>query len=166
MEREPVDLTALVADAIADTLAIEPDRPLTLDRADPVEVTGDLGKLRQAVGNLLVNVLHHTPPGTPASVRVIADGEHAVVEVADKGPGLTEEQRHLVFERFYRAERAHHASRGGTGLGLSIVAAVAAAHGGEVSVDSRLGEGATFRLRIPRTTPTPPSDVPPRPQVS
>lgn len=152
MERTLVDLSALVADAVADTRAIEPGRPLTLDCADRVLVLGDPSKLRQALGNLLVNVIHHTPAGTPASVRVKADGERAMVEVADQGPGLTEEQRQLVFERFYRVERAHHAHGGGTGLGLAIVAAVIAAHGGEVSVDSRPGQGATFRFQLPRTT--------------
>ncbi|WP_084963800.1 sensor histidine kinase [Thermoactinospora rubra] len=151
LERRPVALDALAADAVADTLAIEPDRPLTLACDGPVEVVGDAAKLRQAVGNLLVNVLHHTPRGTPATVRVTASGGRAVVEVADQGPGLTDEQRSLVFERFYRGDHGHgdRRAQGGAGLGLSIVAAVAAAHGGEASVSSAPGGGAAFRIILP-----------------
>ncbi|WP_197286897.1 sensor histidine kinase [Planomonospora sphaerica] len=157
LERAPVELASLVADAVADTLAIEPDRPLRAEHPGPVEVPGDAARIRQAVGNLLANVLAHTPPGTPAVVRVRRDGGEAVIEVADEGPGLTEEQRALVFERFYRVEHtrgADHARggdrrRGGAGLGLAIVAAVAAAHGGRAEADSGPGKGAVFRMTLP-----------------
>jgi two-component system OmpR family sensor kinase len=73
------------------------------------------------------------------------------VEVADRGPGLNEEQAERVFERFYRADssRSRSDDAGGTGLGLSIVAAIAAAHGGQATVRSTLGEGAVFRLELP-----------------
>jgi signal transduction histidine kinase len=158
LERDRVELTGLAADAVADTLAIEPDRPLTLEHDDlPVEVPGDQARLRQVVGNLLANVLAHTPPGTPATVRVATDGDDALIEVIDQGPGLTEEQRSLVFERFYRGDHGHGGGRqaGGAGLGLSIVAAVVAAHGGSVSADSPPGAGAVFRVRLPLTAAPP-----------
>ncbi|MFC4059904.1 sensor histidine kinase [Planomonospora corallina] len=151
LERAPVELTALVADAVADTLAIEPDRPLETEHPGPVEVPGDAARIRQAVGNLLANVLAHTPPGAPAVVRVRRAGGEAVIEVADTGPGLGEEQRTLVFERFYRAGggRGGERHQGGAGLGLAIVAAVAAAHGGRAEADSRPGGGAVFRMALP-----------------
>ncbi|WP_327586772.1 HAMP domain-containing histidine kinase [Nonomuraea sp. NBC_00507] len=155
LDRAPVELTELAADAVADTLAVDPDRPLSLDHDGPVWVTGDAAHLRQVMGNLLANVLHHTPAGTPAALRVgTADG-HALIEVADQGPGLDEEQAALVFQRFYREDHRHgnDTRRGGAGLGLSIVQAVVTAHGGEVSAHSRPGTGATFRVRLPLREP-------------
>ncbi|GGS53822.1 hypothetical protein GCM10010156_10700 [Planobispora rosea] len=155
LERAPVELTGLVADAVADARAVEPGRPISAEYGGPVEVPGDEARLRQVTGNLLANVLAHTPPGTPAAVRVLRAGEEAVIEVADEGPGLTEEQRRLVFERFYRVPRTagrareDDRGRGGAGLGLSIVAAVAAAHGGRAEADSRPGGGAVFRVTLP-----------------
>lgn len=108
-----MELTALAADAVADILAIEPLRPLSLECDGPVEVPGDAARIRQIVGNLLANVLSHTPEGTAAVVRIRVDDEHAVVEVADEGPGLTEEQGALVFERFHRAGHPREGARQG-----------------------------------------------------
>ncbi|MEU6998167.1 HAMP domain-containing sensor histidine kinase [Nonomuraea sp. NPDC046570] len=151
LDRAPVELTELAADAVADTLAIEPDRPLSLEHDGPAEVPGDAARLRQVLGNLLANVLDHTPSGTAATVRVGVAGGLAVIEVADEGPGMTDERAALVFERFYRGERRHGdgARHGGAGLGLSIVSAVVTAHGGDVSVTSAPGTGTTFRVRLP-----------------
>ncbi|MFC6929222.1 sensor histidine kinase [Actinomadura yumaensis] len=153
LERRPVDLAVLAADAVADAGAVEPGRPLTLDAAEPVIVSGDAERLRQVLANLLANVRRHTPAGTPAAVRAALDGDRAVIEVADQGPGLTEEQRAKVFERFYRADAARSRDHGGAGLGLSIVAAVAQAHGGTATVRSAPGEGAVFTVTLP-TAPT------------
>ena len=118
-------------------------------------MAGDEPRLRQVLTNLLDNALVHTPAGTPVTVRVARterDGRPwAVLEVADRGPGLTPEQRERVFERFYRTDTARSRARGGTGLGLSIVAAITAAHGGTVEVDSEPGAGATFRVLLPLT---------------
>ncbi|MDF5752871.1 HAMP domain-containing sensor histidine kinase [Spongiactinospora sp. TRM90649] len=158
LERAPVELTELAAEAVADTLAIDPGRPLSLDHEGPVVVPGDAARLRQAVGNLLANVLDHTPEGTGARVWVGVEDGHAVVEVADEGPGLTEEQAGLVFQRFYRAEHTVSVGgrrTGGAGLGLSIVAAIAAAHGGEVTARTGrdIRKGAVFRVRLPLSPP-------------
>ncbi|TDD13773.1 sensor histidine kinase [Nonomuraea diastatica] len=151
LDRAPVELTELAADAVADTLAVDPDRPLSLDHDGPVWVTGDAARLRQVLGNLLANVLHHTPDGTPAAVRVAAADGHALIEVADQGPGLDQEQAARVFQRFYRVDHRHgnETRRGGAGLGLPIVQAVVTAHGGKVSINSHPGVGATFRVRLP-----------------
>jgi two-component system, OmpR family, sensor kinase len=112
-------------------------------------VAGDERLLRQVVANLVTNARVHTGPSTPVHVRVAGDGDRAVLEVADEGPGLRADEAERVFERFYRADPARSRHRGGSGLGLAIVAASVEAHGGEVGVTSREGEGATFRVTLP-----------------
>lgn len=153
LTREPVDLLRLVADAVHDAGAVSPDRAITIDAAGserPV-VLGDDARLRQVFGNLVSNALTHTPSGTPVTLRLRTDHDRrqAVVEVVDAGPGLSSEQVGRVFERFYRADASRTRAQGGSGLGLSIVAALVAAHGGTVDVDSEPGRGATFRVRLP-----------------
>ena len=109
-------------------------------------VSGDEARLRQVIGNLVTNALTHTPPDTPVTGCGCApSGDHAVIEVADTGPGLTPEQAERVFERFYRADEARtrraDGQATGTGLGLAIVAALVAAHQGTVEVARQPGGG-------------------------
>src|SRR5204863_1377781 len=99
--------------------------------------------------NLLGNVRAHTPPQTPVRVSLSRRNRSAVIEVADSGPGMSDEQVERVFERFYRADPSRARTSGGVGLGLSIVAAVAEAHGGSVAAGSRRGQGSTFRIELP-----------------
>ena len=73
----------------------------------------------------------------------------AEITVVDNGPGMTPKQAAHVFERFYRTDTARDRARGGTGLGLSIAASLAAAHGGDITVDTKPGEGAAFHVRLP-----------------
>jgi two-component system, OmpR family, sensor kinase len=164
LERRPVDLLALAADAVNDARAVAPDRRIELltgghDGATgrPLVVLGDEARLRQVLANLMSNALAHTPAGTPVQVlartRPLDGAPRAVVEVVDRGPGLSAEQAERVFERFYRADPARSRSRGGAGLGLAIVAALVAAHGGVVEVDSAPGRGATFRVLLPLAAP-------------
>ena len=162
--RGAVDLGALARDAARDSQAAGPQWPVEVtvrvdqgsepvDRGSVprVEVCGDADRLRQVLANLLSNVRAHTPPGTPVSIIVRRVDDTAIVEVADAGPGLTEEQQAKVFERFYRADasRKRGDGAGGSGLGLSIVASVAQAHGGTAEVRSVPGGGAVFTVRLP-----------------
>jgi two-component system OmpR family sensor kinase len=150
---EPVDVLQLARDAAHDASAVAPDREVSVDVTGdgPPIVMGDDARLRQVFGNLVTNALTHTPAGGPIRVRVGADNASgmAAVEVIDTGPGLSAEQSARVFERFYRADASRTRAHGGTGLGLSIVAALVAAHGGRVEVDSEPGHGATFRVLLP-----------------
>ncbi len=148
-QRRPVDLTMLAADAIADARAVDPDRQITLASPGPVVASVDESQLRQVTANLLSNALTHTPAGTPVEVAVSAADGQVGLEVIDHGPGLPPEVSARAFERFYRSDPSRSRDSGGAGLGLSIVAAVAEAHGGSVSVASRPGEGAIFRVRLP-----------------
>ena len=156
--RAPVDLLALAVDAVHDARALDPGRPVELAAPpQPPVVLGDEARLRQVLVNLLGNALTHTPPGTPVTVR-LRPGPAAgtvLLEVADRGPGLTPEQASHVFERFYRGDTARTRTSGGTGLGLSIVAALAEAHGGRVGVTATPGGGATFLVELPLTPDTP-----------
>jgi two-component system OmpR family sensor kinase len=149
LEREPVDLTTVAADAVADARAANPDREISLEATAPVEVRGDEARLRQVAGNLLANALDHTPPGTAVTVRAAANGDHAVLEVADRGPGLSGEQAERAFEPFFRSDPSRDRTTGGAGLGLAIVAAIAKAHGGAVELRETPGGGATFEVSIP-----------------
>jgi two-component system, OmpR family, sensor kinase len=151
LERLPVDLGAVAAEAVEAARAVEPERPLELGIGvtDSVEVLGDQDRLRQVVDNLLANVRTHTPPRAPAEVRVWAEDGKAVVEVADRGPGLGAEQAEHVFERFYRVDSSRSRDAGGAGLGLSIVAAIAYAHRGRAGVRSLPGQGAVFQVELP-----------------
>lgn len=161
LEREPVRLDVLATDGMIDALAVEPERPITLDTV-PAVVEGDELQLRQVVANLITNARVHTPSGTAIHVRVAVDQRVARLEVADEGPGMAPEVLAHVFERFYRKDSARARTAGGSGLGLSIVDAVARAHGGRASATSAPGSGSRLVVELPEATHEPvtaPSDV-------
>jgi len=149
LQREPVDLEALVSDACADARVADPSRTITWHVGAPLFVTGDDMRLRQVLANLLRNAIVHTPSGTPIDVTLHPDDGRAVIEVIDHGSGVPPDQRERVFERFHRADPERSGDRGGSGLGLSIVAAVVAAHDGSVRALETPGGGATFRVDLP-----------------
>ncbi|HEY1734860.1 MAG TPA: HAMP domain-containing sensor histidine kinase, partial [Acidimicrobiales bacterium] len=153
MERQPVELFTLATEAVETATTVGPGWPVRLDADEPVEIVGDPAGLRQVLDNLLANVRAHTPEGTPVTVRVARQGDEAVVDVADRGPGMTDDQATHAFERFYRADPSRARVHGGTGLGLSIVAAIVAAHGGRVTAASAVGDGTTVTVRLPLDRP-------------
>ncbi|MEB4207748.1 HAMP domain-containing sensor histidine kinase [Mycobacterium sp. 94-17] len=158
LEYHRVDLLALASDAVHDGQAMDSGRTITMEVLDgpgTPEVLGDETRLRQVLSNLVANAVQHTPVSADVTVRVGTDGADAVLEVADEGPGMTEEDASRVFERFYRTDASRARASGGTGLGLSIVESLVRAHGGAVSVTTAPGEGCRFRVTLPRI-----SDVP------
>src|SRR3954454_669572 len=152
LRMESVDLLPIAADALHNAQAVQPDRNISLtilpDSEAPV-VEGDEARLRQVLGNLVSNALHYTPVDSPITVSVGTRGSEAVLEVSDTGPGLSDEQKARVFERFYRVDTARTRSTGGSGLGLSIVAALVAAHRGRVTATNTHPHGATFTVYLP-----------------
>ncbi|RFU37867.1 sensor histidine kinase [Actinomadura logoneensis] len=154
---EPVDLTRMVLDAVADARVAGPDHRWTMELPEePVTVRGDEHRLHQMLANLLANARTHTPAGTRVTVRLErprrAAGEGAVLEVEDDGPGVPADLRDEVFDRFVRGDRGRSRASGSTGLGLAIVAGVAAAHGGRAELDSAPGR-TVFRVTLPGRPP-------------
>jgi two-component system, OmpR family, sensor histidine kinase MprB len=143
--RDDVRLDEVVGEAVARAQRHAPGVRFAVDVA-PVVVRGDAERLGRAVSNLLDNAAKHSPEGGEVSVAA-RDG---VVEVRDHGPGVPDEDKPLIFDRFYRGATSR--GRPGSGLGLAIVRQVAEAHGGEVAVEDAPGGGAVFRLSLPAAT--------------
>ena len=150
--RETVPLSGVVneaaerVNAAAETLGI----PLRVAQVPPdLIVTCDRAQVVSAITNLLDNALKYSELGGNVELEVEDEGESVSVVVRDHGMGIPSRDLERIFERFYRVDRARSRTTGGTGLGLSIVRHVAQAHGGDVTVESREGEGSTFRFRLP-----------------
>ena len=153
VEHSPVDVTALLQEAfrMAQEQPGVAERHLNLSIPQapwPLpNIQGDADLLLLAVHNLLDNALKFSRPGDTLELRAREDGAEIVIEVADTGPGIPEEEQPHVWEELYRGE----AGRGvpGSGLGLALVRAIAERHNGRVNLRSRLGQGTVFSLRIP-----------------
>ena len=146
---EDVDLARLVRDSAAaadhgqDEVTVE-----AVVREPLPAVRGDRDRLRQVLVNLIDNAVKYSPPGDRVSVEAEQSDSRVVIEVRDRGPGISPEHQRLIFEKFGRANVAEHA-KPGTGLGLFIARSIAEAHGGALEVRSAPGRGATFRLSLP-----------------
>ena len=112
-------------------------------------VLGSARDLALMARNLVDNAVRYTPPGGRVDVSVTAEGNDVLVRVRDSGVGIPRRDLSRVFERFYRVDRARSRDTGGTGLGLAIVRHVAENHGGSATVQSELGAGSTFEVRLP-----------------
>jgi two-component system OmpR family sensor kinase len=149
LERESVDLSRVAVDAVSDAHVAGPDHQWELDLPEvPVMVSGDAARLHQVMTNLLANARVHTGAGTVVTTRLGADGTHAVLSVCDNGPGIPEQLRSEVFERFARGDTSRSRKGGSTGLGLAIVSAVVKAHHGTITLESAPGH-TDFTVRLP-----------------
>lgn len=141
-----IDLAEVLREVADDARALRPDSAVSLEVPDHLECEADEGRIRQILANLLSNVTEHTPEGTPVTLRLRTEDGNAVLEVADGGPGMSDEDLQRAIDRFYRGTRA---PGGGSGLGLAIVDAIAVAHGGDVGLESTPGAGTVVTVRIP-----------------
>ncbi len=153
--RQTVDLAGIVRETMEalGPLAHERAVGLRIDVPDGLtSVEADPDRLRQVVQNLVENALRHTPQGGEVRITLRAAQDGVNLAIADTGTGIGEDDLTHIFEHFYRADRSRARSSGGTGLGLAIVKSLVEAHGGRVTVESRLGTGTTFTVTLPAHT--------------
>ena len=150
-QKSTVDIIALLeiaADAFRERLA---SRGLTLNLAlaESASVFGDPDRLMQLFNNLLENSLRYTDSGGQVLIRTALDAQHIVLEFADSGPGVTDEQLARLCERFYRTEGSRNRASGGSGLGLAICANIVTAHGGQLNVGHSPFGGVSIKVELP-----------------
>ena len=154
LDCQKLDITRLVRDAcdIFQSPAEDKGLAMVCSLPEDISINGDMRLIQRMVANLLDNAIKYTPANGRIDVSVAA-GEDRLVQIAirDNGMGIGAKDREHIFERFYRCDPSR--SQAGTGLGLSFARAVARAHGGEIKVDSTLGEGSKFTVRLPENPP-------------
>ena len=151
-EKAPIDLREPVSAAVDQIVPTLDVHQLMLD-ADicdrPVPVFGDADKLERVVSNLLSNAAKFSQPGDKVRLRLAAVGDQAVLSVADSGVGIRAEDQPHLFTRFFRGEDASTRAIQGVGLGLPIAASIVEGHDGRIEVESKVGVGSTFVVRLP-----------------
>jgi len=131
--------------------------PLQVGEVADVSLRCDRRQVLSALTNLLDNAIKYSEPPSPVELAATSSDGMVTITITDHGLGIPSRDLERIFERFYRVDRARSRFTGGTGLGLAIVRHVAQAHGGDVTVQSREGEGSTFRLRLALSPNGPPT---------
>jgi two-component system phosphate regulon sensor histidine kinase PhoR len=148
---EPVDLNAVVQRAVDLLSAGAREKQVTIRvEGEPLpSLSGDADSIERMVLNLVDNAVKYNRPEGEVRLRLSQTDQHAVLEVSDTGIGIPQDSLPRLFERFYRVDKGRARDEGGTGLGLAIVKHVVQSHGGTVDVESRMGKGTTFRVKLP-----------------
>lgn len=148
---EEIALGPLMEEALLDLapLAAEKQVSLRLDGAGEIMVRGDGPLLARALGNLVENGIYYNRPAGEVVVTMLCERNWAVVTVTDTGVGIAPDERAHIFDCFYRVDSSRSLHKGGAGLGLSIVTHIVQLHDGQVYLDSTLGVGSTFTVRLP-----------------
>ena len=149
-----VRLDQLLEDIVREQQALADERQQQLELHESVmkaSIRADLNKLHRALTNLVVNALNYTPEGGTVRLTCHREKSHIMIEVQDNGIGIHEDDQQLIFERFYRADKARSSRTGGSGLGLPIAKRIIEAHGGEITVKSEPNHGSMFTVRLPAT---------------
>lgn len=148
---EPIELSVLAEHELEQLGPAARSKGMSIvDRVTKgIWVKGDDEQIGLMIRNLLENAVRYTPDGGTVALEVTTNDSAALIRVQDTGMGIPREAQGRVFERFFRVDRARARDRGGTGLGLAIVKHVAELHGGDVLVESELGEGSIFTVSLP-----------------
>lgn len=152
LRREPVELDTLLLEVHREMRPLAAGIQLRLGHEDQLTVVGDRDRIKQALLNLAVNAIQHTPQGGTVTLSLDQADGFARMSISDTGAGIDPADLPFIFDRFYRADQTRTRSSGGAGLGLAIVKWIAEAHGGNVTVTSELGQGSTFAFLLPMST--------------
>ncbi|WP_372729993.1 sensor histidine kinase [Nocardioides sp.] len=149
--RSPTDLSTLARESVgaAEPFATAGGIKLRLDTPDRLMARVDAPRIGQVLDNLISNAIKYSPSGGDVRVVLAVAGDEAEIEVSDSGIGIDALDHERLFTRFFRAADARARSIQGIGLGLSVLKAIVEAHGGRVEVESELGVGSVFRVRLP-----------------
>jgi two-component system, OmpR family, sensor kinase len=151
LRHEPIELDSLLLEVHRELRSLANGIHLRIGEIDQVIVHGDRDRIKQALLNLGINALQHTPAGGVVMLGLARQDDNAALTVADTGAGIAADDLPHIFERFYRADRARTRNSGGAGLGLAIVQWIAEAHGGRVTAETTSGYGSRFTLLLPLT---------------
>ena len=143
----PVEPCALAEDVAVSLRGSFPDHRVEVVCESERQVLGEERRLRQALMNLASNAAKYSPSATPVTIRIAGDSEHVRIAVEDEGPGIPDESKQAIFERFTRIGTS--SGRPGMGLGLYIVRTVAEGHEGRAYVEDRAGGGSRFVIELP-----------------
>jgi signal transduction histidine kinase len=151
---ETIDLNRLAEEALQSfsNLGFEKRLEENLHNDKPLNISADKDAVYQCIHNLIDNALKYSPDGSQVTVGSGKQDSEIFLRVSDCGPGIAPEERELIFEQFYRAKRSDDQGIQGAGIGLALVKKVMRAHGGKVTLESRVGEGSTFKLTFPEVT--------------
>jgi signal transduction histidine kinase len=153
LRREHVDLRSVAENVIEDLVNThlgEGREVVLLTRPEHPRTWGDPTALQQVLGNLVENALKYSTDGTKVVVSVTETPTESILQVSDEGQGISPEQIRTIFDRFRQADATPARGSGGFGLGLYIVKNLVATHRGDVEVESEVGKGSTFRVRLPK----------------
>jgi signal transduction histidine kinase len=151
LRREPADLCQLIREIVElyQYVAEEKQVAVHTELPAPCEVSVDRTRIRQVFANLLDNAVKYTPAGGRVTIHVRDEPSQAVVIFRDTGMGIPADEQDKIWARLYRGDKSR--SQRGLGLGLSLVKAVVEAHGGSVTVSSKVNEGSEFIVKLPKT---------------
>jgi signal transduction histidine kinase len=155
LQRTDIALLTIAQEAysMVEVLAEEKGQRIDITGDANIIVSADRLLLRQAIANLLDNAIKYSPPNSQITIQVhLGTKNRAWLDTTDQGLGIPAEHQPYVFDRFYRVDPARSRELGGVGLGLSITRWAVEAHGGEITLNSKEGQGATFRVSIPLAT--------------
>ncbi len=152
LRTEWLDVPALLHETVATARPAAEAAQLTLEAHIPArlpKIRGDVVYLRRVLDNLLSNAVKFTPAGGRITLRAWREDKHVCIAVADTGIGIPASEHARIFNRFYQVDGSTTRQYGGTGLGLAVVKEIVEAHGGSVSLESAVGQGTTFTVRLP-----------------